>query len=217
MAVDVLAAAGDVNNTLRHSFYHELESIFWLICWVSIHWQGPGLPRRCALDDPDDKDHGILLKKEGIWKAEDMAGASQRKRAVLTNERDFSETEDIFAPYFCRLKPTARALRTLVAQPLADAPSMSAGFLKVLSLAEIDLSKVAAKKEEINLRKDTLEQHTKLQAILAERRLAEEAFNQAVKDERQAERRSRNRERAANYPMDSMSNDIDSNLDFLCL
>jgi len=195
MAVDVLAAAGRIDATLCHSFAHDLESVFWLICWVSIHWQGPGLPRRCALDDPDDEDHPRLSAMEGVWTAENPVLASKQKQAILVTETEFNEMEDMFAPYFQRLKPTARDLRNSVAQPLNDdAPRMAADFLEVLSRAEVELDK--AVQEEIQLYENAMAQHNALQPILAGKIAAAEALRKAQEEARKAERKGRKQEQA---------------------
>jgi len=34
----------------RHTLVHDLKSIFWLILWVSIDWQGPGATGALRLD-----------------------------------------------------------------------------------------------------------------------------------------------------------------------
>ncbi len=38
----------------HHSFMHDLESVFWSLFWVCIHWNGPGEnPRKSEFEDWD--------------------------------------------------------------------------------------------------------------------------------------------------------------------
>ena len=41
----VFMAIGTLYGDENHSFMHDLESFFWVLFWICVHWNGPGLPR----------------------------------------------------------------------------------------------------------------------------------------------------------------------------
>ena len=41
----VFMAIGALYGDEDHNFMHDLESFFWVLFWICLHWKGPGLPR----------------------------------------------------------------------------------------------------------------------------------------------------------------------------
>ncbi|KAK5996946.1 hypothetical protein PT974_02294 [Cladobotryum mycophilum] len=91
MAVGVLL--GDL-----HSFMHDLESFFWVLFWICIHYNGPGL----AIG-PTRFDH---------WNYENDQDLADLKFAAIIDERTFLDrAERDFTPYYEPLIPWVNRLR----------------------------------------------------------------------------------------------------------
>jgi len=41
----VFMAIGTLYGDEDHSFMHDLESFFWVLFWICVHWNGPGLQK----------------------------------------------------------------------------------------------------------------------------------------------------------------------------
>ncbi|KAL2363317.1 hypothetical protein RJZ56_003744 [Blastomyces dermatitidis] len=85
----------------KHSFMHDLESFFWVLFWICIHYEGPG--------------KGRVVERFEDWNylnTEKLAGA---KKGIIDHEKDFLRTiEDNFTPYYKPLAPWVNRLRRCV-------------------------------------------------------------------------------------------------------
>ncbi|KAI1370748.1 hypothetical protein F4677DRAFT_464937 [Hypoxylon crocopeplum] len=94
MAIGVLR--GD-----QHSFKHDLESFFWVLFWICIHYDGPG----------NDK----VVPKFDKWNYADMDELARLKLGTVSDEEFFIETlAQNFTPYYEPLIPWVNRLRRVV-------------------------------------------------------------------------------------------------------
>lgn len=88
MAIDALLGE-------QHNFMHDLESFFWVLFWICIHWNGPGKKRR----ESDFEDWNYLS-------TEKLA----REKTGQVSKRLFAMVADKFTPY---CKPLINCVREL--------------------------------------------------------------------------------------------------------
>lgn len=85
----------------QHSFMHDLESFFWVLFWISIHFSGPNESR--------------VVPSFDKWNYADTKELALLKTGIVCDERDFLEiTEDSFTCYFQPLIPWMNKLREVV-------------------------------------------------------------------------------------------------------
>ena len=85
----------------QHSFMHDLESFFWVLFWISIHFSGPNESR--------------VVPEFDRWNHAATKELRRSKIAVVSDERDFlATTEDSFTFYFQPLIPWINKLREVV-------------------------------------------------------------------------------------------------------
>ncbi|KAF1360117.1 hypothetical protein EJ07DRAFT_116658 [Lizonia empirigonia] len=94
-------AIGVLLDDEQHSFMHDLESFFWVLFWICIHYDGPG------------KDIGSTEFE--CWNYESDKKLAGSKKSVVDDERDFLKTaEENFTPYYQPLIPCVNRLRRKV-------------------------------------------------------------------------------------------------------
>ena len=85
-----------------HSFMHDLESFFWVLCWVCHHWTGPG-----------KETHEMTNTKR--WVLEPAREVADLKRCLVDDESYFNwEVYISCTPYCEHLIPCLRELRKIV-------------------------------------------------------------------------------------------------------
>ncbi len=85
----------------QHSFMHDLESFFWVLFWICIHYDGPGKGRRV-----------LRFDKWNFVETEELA---ETKLGVIADSDMFSKTLlDYFAVYYQPLIPWVDQLRQVV-------------------------------------------------------------------------------------------------------
>ncbi|KAK7178371.1 serine threonine-protein kinase sgk2, partial [Paraphaeosphaeria sporulosa] len=94
-------AIGVLLDDENHSFMHDLESFFWVLFWICVHYTGPNQGRTVPRFD-----------KWNYLDAEELAGA---KKGVVDDERDFLKiASETFTPYYQPLIPCINKLRRKV-------------------------------------------------------------------------------------------------------
>ncbi|KAL5430091.1 hypothetical protein PMIN06_012610, partial [Paraphaeosphaeria minitans] len=94
-------AIGVLLDDENHSFMHDLESFFWVLFWICVHYTGPSQGRTVPRFD-----------KWNYLDAEELAGA---KKGVVDDERDFLRIAgETFTPYYQPLIPCINKLRRKV-------------------------------------------------------------------------------------------------------
>jgi hypothetical protein len=84
-----------------HSFMHDLESFFWVLFWICIHYDGPG--------------RDIGATEFECWNYESDRKLAKLKFGTIGDERDFVRTaEENFTPYYQPLIPCVNRLRRKV-------------------------------------------------------------------------------------------------------
>ncbi|PLB43857.1 hypothetical protein P170DRAFT_418244 [Aspergillus steynii IBT 23096] len=82
----------------KHSFWHDLESFFWVLFWICIHYDGPGKDI-----GPTDFD---------CWNYDDDQKLANSKKGIVADETDFEQTaRKYFTPYYQSLVPWVNRLR----------------------------------------------------------------------------------------------------------
>ncbi|EEH07624.1 conserved hypothetical protein [Histoplasma capsulatum G186AR] len=85
----------------KHSFMHDLESFFWVLFWICVHYEGPGRGREVG-----------DFEEWNYMSTEKLAGS---KKGVIDDEGDFLRTAtDNFTPYYQPLVSWVNRLRRIV-------------------------------------------------------------------------------------------------------
>ncbi|OJD27528.1 hypothetical protein ACJ73_01090 [Blastomyces percursus] len=70
----------------KHSFMHDLESFFWVLFWICIHYHGPG--------------KGRVVERFEEWNYVNTEKLADEKKGVVSDEGDFLRiAEENFTPY----------------------------------------------------------------------------------------------------------------------
>jgi Fungal protein kinase len=86
----------------RHSFMDDLESFFWVLFWICIHYHGPNNTARVV----------PLFEK---WNYMSIMNLAMMKSGTISSERDFlSLAKEYFTPYFQPLIRCVNNLRKVV-------------------------------------------------------------------------------------------------------
>ncbi|KAB8227915.1 protein kinase family protein [Aspergillus alliaceus] len=85
----------------KHSFMHDLESFFWVILWICIHYDGPSVAR--------------VVPRFEKWNYVDMEELAELKKGAVAHEGDFiSMVNDNFTEFYKPLVPWVNRLRKVV-------------------------------------------------------------------------------------------------------
>lgn len=85
----------------QHSFMHDLESFFWVLFWICIHYEGPNKSR--------------WVQRYELWNKLDARSLAELKLGVVTVEILFLQTaEEYFTTYYQPLIPWINRLRRVV-------------------------------------------------------------------------------------------------------
>ncbi|KAE8335194.1 hypothetical protein BDV24DRAFT_169466 [Aspergillus arachidicola] len=85
----------------KHSFWHDLESFFWVLFWICIHYDGPG-----KFTGPTNFD---------CWNYDEDQKLANSKRGIVADEVDFDNIMDrYFTPYYQPLASYVKKLRRVV-------------------------------------------------------------------------------------------------------
>ncbi|OTA05751.1 hypothetical protein A9Z42_0064620 [Trichoderma parareesei] len=84
----------------QHSFMHDLESFFWVLFWICVHYDGPDKARKSDFDEWN------------FMRDRNLAGA---KLAIIYDSESFrDEAESSFTPFYAPLIPLMDRLRAVV-------------------------------------------------------------------------------------------------------
>jgi hypothetical protein len=85
----------------KHSFMHDLESFFWVIFWICVHYDGPNVNR--------------IVPRFEKWSYVDMEELAELKKGAVAHEGDFvSMVNEHFTKHYKPLAPWVSRLRKLV-------------------------------------------------------------------------------------------------------
>ncbi|TPX23944.1 hypothetical protein DIZ76_013287 [Coccidioides immitis] len=85
----------------KHCFMHDLESFFWVLFWICIHYNGPG--------------KGRIVERFEEWNYVSTEKLADEKKGLISDEGDFLRIlKDNFTPYYQSLIPCVNRLRRLV-------------------------------------------------------------------------------------------------------
>jgi hypothetical protein len=86
----------------KHSFMHDLESFFWVLFWICIHYNGPN-------------EKGRVVPQFEEWNYMDTEKLAKAKKGEVGDEGDFLKAaEEHFASYYHSLIPWVNKLRKVV-------------------------------------------------------------------------------------------------------
>jgi hypothetical protein len=86
----------------KHSFMHDLESFFWVLFWICIHYDGPNTER-------------IIIPRFEKWNYIDTEELAAIKKGEVADEGDFLKTaEENFTMYYQPLIPWVNRMRRVV-------------------------------------------------------------------------------------------------------
>jgi len=84
-----------------HNCMHDLESFFWVLFWICIHYDGPNKPSSSGKFDK--------------WNYADTDDLAEGEKGIVVNDGDFGHTTwQFFTPYFEPLRPFVDKLRKVV-------------------------------------------------------------------------------------------------------
>ncbi len=122
----------------HHNPMHDWESIFWVLFWVCIHWDGPKRKRR-------------IVKEFENWNKKSIEELAKLKMGLVLEDDGFNkEMSDNFSEYCRPLVPCMRQLRKAVFPDgrrwLREDRVLYTQMVEVLDRARRDLTdKVATK------------------------------------------------------------------------
>ena len=85
----------------KHSFMHDLESFFWVMFWICIHYEGPG--------------NGRIVPRFDKWNYVETEELADSKKGAISDEGDFLRSaNEYFTDYYSPLIPCVNTLRKTV-------------------------------------------------------------------------------------------------------
>ncbi|KAL2803187.1 hypothetical protein BJX63DRAFT_437204 [Aspergillus granulosus] len=113
-----------------HTFMHDLESFFWVIFWICIHYNGP-------------TNRSEVIPEFEKWNYISMAELADSKKGLVTEEEDFVQKVDKYITQFYRpLAPWLNCLRKVVfpggKRRKGTDPTLYSDMKKVLQEAQED-------------------------------------------------------------------------------
>lgn len=136
---DMMEAVPATGRAVKHDAIHDLESFFWVLCWLGVSYEGPATRRTSAW--PEDAIIRRDLKdsiKATFESPDDFTLARQKGHLLVHENPASSEMSSWFPPYF---RPALRLVAALH-EILKDAYSKSKftgvheRFLKQFAFAE---------------------------------------------------------------------------------
>ena len=94
-------AIGVLLDDEQHSFMHDLESFFWVLFWICVHYDGPG--------------NSVGATEFECWNYESSAKLAELKKGLISDGRGFlkmMQTKSTF--YYKPLVPYIKSLRRKV-------------------------------------------------------------------------------------------------------
>ncbi|KFZ02079.1 hypothetical protein V500_00447 [Pseudogymnoascus sp. VKM F-4518 (FW-2643)] len=86
----------------KHSFMHDLESFFWVLLWICIHYNGP-------------TEKPTVVHRFDKWNFSDTEELAESKKGAVVHEGDFKRMiEENIRPYYKSLQPWLNRLRKVV-------------------------------------------------------------------------------------------------------
>jgi hypothetical protein len=115
----------------KHSFMHDLESFFWVLFWICIHYDGP---------NGEDR----VVPRFEKWNYVDIEELAGMKKGVVDDEGDFLETaEEHFTVYYNPLIPWVNKLRRVLfpggGRWKRSNPSLYSDMTAILQVAQKEL------------------------------------------------------------------------------
>jgi hypothetical protein len=85
----------------KRSFMDDMESVFWVLFWICIHYTGPNGENR-------------VVPKFEKWNYADTEELAKIKEGTVAREQVFNKTTENFTPYFQPFVPLMKKLRRII-------------------------------------------------------------------------------------------------------
>ena len=86
----------------HHTFMHDLESFFWVLFWICVHWNGPGKARS-------------KVRQFEKWNYADTEELAKTKKGTVDEDDKFSNEVDRHFTAYCQpLVPCIQEMRKVV-------------------------------------------------------------------------------------------------------
>ncbi|TFY75438.1 hypothetical protein EWM64_g8575 [Hericium alpestre] len=100
---------------VAHGAVHDLESFFWVLCWLCVAREGPGRARHFSADGLNEEQKAQAMQIQTAialtFEQKSITGIADRKKNILTEMGGFTKfILNSFTPYF---KPLKKLLRWL--------------------------------------------------------------------------------------------------------
>ncbi|KAH8109268.1 hypothetical protein DFH11DRAFT_951749 [Phellopilus nigrolimitatus] len=148
MAIELLRSYKDGKPMFPHAYYHDMESVFYVLCWLCTVLEGPYNKKRDS-DNFDLEDTEVTK-----WAGLDVPNASLEhiwpmKLGVMGNKPYFEELVlNKIAPYFADLKQCLSSIRDILFPVPGSDPEM---LEKVLNMVDDEMKKPPKDRNEIFL------------------------------------------------------------------
>lgn len=130
---------------VKHQPIHDLESFFWVLCWLCIFRDGPAHERKNWGETEDDRKR-MRRDASNVFEIKNMAGIAAAKRQLMCWPTIFRSTlSDIFTAFCAPLRSVAgifyqtlrRAYRSSVDLPAYPTEDVYARVIKIFDDAQI--------------------------------------------------------------------------------
>ncbi|KAH9835348.1 uncharacterized protein C8Q71DRAFT_765355 [Rhodofomes roseus] len=145
---------------VRHRFYHDLESVLWILLWICLCKRGAGL-RREALHQGTDK--ALTRRFRLLFEVTDIAVLGTNKQTAIRDEESFTSDLELIDDFYTPLKPLLerlwRILRTGYKTGHFDFAETFSAFMQAFDDAEKTLTEdppvlTAEQEESVNLERE---------------------------------------------------------------
>lgn len=131
-------AIGVLLDDKLHSFMHDLESYFWVLFWICIHYHRANQER--------------VMKRFDKWNYADTEELAEIRKGIVGDEGDFLKTvEATFTPYYQPLIPYVNRLRRKVFPDgrrwREPNPKLYSGMKEILRTARDNLKELEGQRD----------------------------------------------------------------------
>lgn len=96
---------------IKHDIVHDLESFFWVLCWLCVSYEGPSTRRTQAWDEDETLTTNLKQAIRKTFESPDaVVLASQKTALLIHSDPDDSKLDTWCTPYFHPLLPLVTGL-----------------------------------------------------------------------------------------------------------
>lgn len=127
---------------VKHDIVHDLESFFWILCWLCAKYSGPSIPRTYSPifpEDNDEKDKEVKQYIHNTFESTDAWRIASTKTFLMTCEDpESSEMIRHAAPYFSLVCGLITAMHAILREAYKERKfdGLHEGFIEQCGFAE---------------------------------------------------------------------------------